>query len=66
MKDSLTVKELKEQLDKVPDNYVVLSRAENAHLDKDDVPWQLGFADVITKVKPVHKRRIVMLIRGFE
>ncbi len=66
MKESLTVRELKERLNKIPDNYIVLSRAENAHLDKDDVPWQLGFANVITKVKSVHERKIVMLIRGFE
>jgi hypothetical protein len=64
--ETMTVKELIEALQKIPNEYHVRSRAKNAHLDNDEMPWQLGFADVITKVKKVDSQQTVMLIRGFE
>lgn len=60
----MKVKDLKKLLKDVPDNYEIKSRDENAHLNNDEVPWQLGFADGITKVKVVDTYNIVMLIRG--
>ncbi len=62
----MTVKELMKKLKKIPGGYKVRSRAGNAHLDNDEIPWQLGFADVITKVKKVDSQKTVMLIRGTE
>lgn len=63
---TMTVKELKEALEKIPDGYEVKSRSSNAHLNNDEISWQFGCAGVITKVKTVDSQKAVMLIRGFE
>lgn len=63
---TLFVGDLKAILSTIPDNYKVLSRAKNAHLSDDDKPWQLGFADVVCKVKILSKSNAVMLIREDE
>ncbi len=60
------VKELKELLEKVPDNYEIRTRACNAHLHNDEAQWQINFSGEITELKSIHSRRILMLIRGFE
>ena len=62
----MDVGELREILSEIPDDYEVRSRAENAHLNEDEIPWQLNFSGILTKVKAVDSQRAVMLIRGFE
>ncbi len=47
----MKVKKLKELLSKIPDDYEIRSRSQNAHLNNDEMHWQLNFSDVITKVK---------------
>lgn len=66
MKDTMTVKELKEALENIPDDFLIRSRAKNAHLDKDNLEWQLSCSDVLSKVKFVEEHKTVMLIRGIE
>lgn len=62
----MNVKELKELLEKVPDNYEVRTRPYNAHFHKDEAVWELYFSAEIIEIKPIHSHKILMLIRGFE
>lgn len=62
----MKVKELKKLLKNVPDDYDIRTRAENAHLNQDEISWQLNFSGVITKVKVVDIHDTVVLIRGHE
>lgn len=62
----MNVKELKELLKSIPDNYEIRTRSENSNLDNDESTWQLNFSGVITEIKSIHSRKILMLIRGFE
>jgi len=62
----MKVKDLKKELNDIPDEYEIRSRAINAHLNNDEISWQLHFADEITKIKVVAVQKTVMLIRGFE
>ncbi len=48
----MNVKELKELLEKVPDNYEIRTRSQNAHLNNDESSWH--FSGEITKIKPIH------------
>ena len=62
----MKVKKLRELLEKIPDNYEIRTRPCNAHLDNDESIWQVNFSGEITVVKPIHSRKILMLVRGFE
>ncbi len=62
----MKVKRLRELLKDIPNNYEIRTRSCNAALDNDEVSWQLNFSGEITEIKPIHSRKIVMLIRGFE
>ena len=62
----MKVKELKELLEKIPDNYEIRTRPCNAHLDNDELSWQLHFSGEVTEIKPIHSHKVLMLIRGFE
>ncbi len=59
----MNVKELKELLEKIPDNYEIRTRSENSNLDKDNILWQLNFSGIIKDIKPIHSLRTLMLIR---
>lgn len=58
----MNVKELKELLEKVPDNYEIRTRSENSNLDKDNIPWQLYFSGIIKEVKSIHSLKTLMVI----
>ncbi len=58
----MNVKELKELLEKVPDNYEIRTRSENSNLDKDNIPWQLYCSGIIKEVKSVHFLKTLILI----
>ena len=62
----MKVKELKQILSEVPDDYDIRSRAINSNLCEDEIPWQLSFAKIIVKVKRVDKLNTIVLIRGYE
>lgn len=62
----MDVKELKELLNNIPDNYEIRSRAGNALLYKDEDPWQFHCSGYVTKIKIIKERNAVMLIRGVE
>jgi len=66
MTNIMTVKDLKESLDKIPNDYEIKTRSRNAHLCNDEDTGQLSFAGEITKVKVIDIHRTVMLIRSFE
>lgn len=62
----MNVKELKELLKSVPDNYEIRTRPCNAHSNTDEPSWQLSFSGEVTEIKPIHSHKVLMLIRGFE
>ena len=62
----MKVKELKELLKKIPDNYEIRTRSRNSNLDNDELSWQLHFSGEVTEIKSIHSHKILMLIRGFE
>lgn len=62
----MKVKELKQILSELPDDYEIRTRARNSNLYKDEIPWQLSFAGIISSVRVVNKLKAVVLIRGHE
>lgn len=64
--ETLNVGKLKKMSENVPDEYQIRSRSGNAHLDKDEFPWQHNFLDVVKKVKRVDNLKTIVLIRGIE
>ena len=58
----MNVKELKELLEKVPDNYEIRTRIENPILDDNKIPLNLYFSGNIKEIKSIHSLRILMII----
>ena len=52
----MKIKELREAIQEIPDNYEIRSRSKNAYLENNDSDWQLSFSNEITKVKPIFKK----------
>ena len=66
MSETMSVGELKEALNEIPDSYRIRTRPKNAHLSDDEIQWQLNFSGVVKKIKIVDSQKTVMLIRDFE
>lgn len=62
----MNIKELKKGIDKIPDDYEIRTRSTNSNLHNDESITDVSFYGIISKVKPVHSQKILMLIRGFE
>jgi len=60
----MNVKELKEILKNIPDNYEIRTRSENSNLEIGKIPWNLYFSGIVKKVEFIHSLRTLMIINN--